>query len=140
MGLRLYVWLGTDAFHTATTTLRPDNAPQSSAKREKRGESFASPRNSTTCSAHLLLSSSCPPPLSLSLSLSHSLSQDEDYLFPPLLICLWDGQGCDEALGQDECVDYASFTVYDSCYEAVSSNEEPGEISIPSQVSAATQL
>ena len=78
--------------------------------------------------------------LSISLSLSLSVSQDEDYPFPPLLICIWDGQGCDEALGQDECVDYASFTVYDSCYEAVSSNEEPGEISIPSQVSAATQL
>ena len=91
-------------------------------------------------SLSLSLSLSLTLSLYLSISLSLSVSQDEDYPFPPLLICIWDGQGCDEALGQDECVDYASFTVYDSCYEAVSSNEEPGEISIPSQVSAATQL
>eukprot|EP00904_Undaria_pinnatifida_P004014 jgi/Undpi1/13613/HiC_scaffold_9.g03267.m1 len=51
-------------------------------------------------------------------STSFSVSDDE-YDFPRLSVCVWDGQGCDENVGESACIATAFATVQDSCYEDI---------------------
>lgn len=101
--------------------------------KKKSGVSFGKRKAPSLCRACVLLPAFL---VVIPLAVCPVRCQDDPYPFPPLLVCVWDGQGCDEALGQNVCINTTSFTVYDSCNEPVSSDEEPRGINIPSQVSA----
>ena len=57
-------------------------------------------------------------------------SQDDIYRFPPLEVCFWGGEGCDERLNESTCIESVIYSVYDTC------GEEAKDMRIPNQVSS----